>query len=179
MEAFFNGEGGSISHSQVKCSMYEVMVDIHDSSLSLTSSFIEAIKRIDLATTEGEKDNAMKDLISNFGTHYAKKTLMGIGVYFETRYNEEEKITHDSQTRNECSSRSGGFSIFGIGLGSDSSKCSGSLEDTTAGADTAAKRFTFTTYGTMVYGTSLSDWGEKTTKMWALHYPSAKSSKSS
>ena len=90
MEAFFNHERGSISHSQVKCSLYEVFVDIDEPSLTLHSSFVEAIKRIDLAVTEAEKNVAMKEFISKFGTHYAKNTVMGIGVDFETRYTEEE-----------------------------------------------------------------------------------------
>ena len=55
MEAFFNHERGSISHSQVKCSLYDVFVDIDEPSFSLHSSFVEAIKRIDLAVTEAEK----------------------------------------------------------------------------------------------------------------------------
>ena len=38
-------------------------------------------------------------LTQNFGTHYAKETIMGIGVDFETRYTEAETVYHDDRTR--------------------------------------------------------------------------------
>jgi len=166
MSFFFNHERGSISHSKLKCSLYEVFVDIDDSSLSLHHSFIEAIKSIDSAITDDEKDYAMTSLISKFGTHYAKNTVMGIGVDFETRYTEGETMNHDKQTRNYCSSHSGGFSFLGFGKKDHSTKCTGSLEDTTQGDNTAVKRFTLTTYGTLVTGTDIADWSKTVLDMW-------------
>ena len=56
-------------------------------------------------------------------------------------------MTYDAQTRNKCSSRSGGHKIFGFGKESSETKCNGSLEDTTQGKNTAMKRFVATSYG--------------------------------
>ena len=66
-------------------------------------------------------------------------------------------MNHDEQTRNECSSHSGGFHLFGFGYDESETKCSGSLEDTTQGQNTAVLRFTSRSYGTLpqVYKKSL------------------------
>ena len=85
IEYFFENEGGSISRSSVHCSIYDVLLDIKESSLTLTTSFIDSIKSIDKAKTIMEMENAMKKFIQLFGTHYSKQTVMGMGVEFETR----------------------------------------------------------------------------------------------
>ena len=58
-------------------------------------------------------------------------------------------MNHDEQTRNECSSHSGVFHLFGFGYDESETKCSGSLEDTTQGQNTAVMRFTSRSYGTL------------------------------
>ena len=58
-------------------------------------------------------------------------------------------MNHDEQTRNECSSHSGGSHLFGFGYDESETKCSGSLEDTTQGQNTAVMRFTSRSYGTL------------------------------
>ena len=85
MEYFFNQEGGSVSRSRLACSIYDVTVNIENPNLKLHSGFIADIKRIDLAETEAEKKKIMKSFIHNYGTHYAKKSEMGVGMEFETR----------------------------------------------------------------------------------------------
>ena len=85
LEKFFSKEGGSISRSEAKCSVFDVTIDIDDPSLRLHDGFIEAVKIIDLATTKSEKKDAMIDFIKKFGTHFQKKSVMGIGYEFETR----------------------------------------------------------------------------------------------
>ena len=85
LEKFFSKEGGSISRSEAKCSVFDVTIDIDDPSLRLHDGFIEAVKNIDLATTKSEKETAMKSFIDKFGTHFQKKSVMGIGYEFETR----------------------------------------------------------------------------------------------
>ena len=166
MENFFSHEQGSISRSTARCSVYDVFIDINEASLSLNPSFIDAIKEIDNAMTVMEKRSTMIKFIETFGTHYAKESVMGIGVEFETRFTEEETLNYDSQTRNECSSSSGGFSLFGYGGHHSEKECTGSLEDTTIGSDTIVKRFTSTTYGTLPVGTqSLEEWSSMVQEM--------------
>ena len=65
------------------------------------------------------------------------------------RFTNAETLNHDEQTRNECSSKSGGFKLFGFGTDTSSSKCRGSLSDTTQGQNTAVKRFSSRSYGTL------------------------------
>ena len=85
LEEFFSKEGGSISRSEARCSVFDVTIDIDDSNLRLHPGFIDAVKIIDLATTNSEKESAMQSFVSKFGTHYQSKSVMGIGTEFETR----------------------------------------------------------------------------------------------
>ena len=85
LEEFYSKEGGSISRSEAQCSIFDVTIDIDDSNLRLHPGFIDAVKMVDLATTNLEKDNAMQSFISKFGTHYQSKSVMGVGTEFETR----------------------------------------------------------------------------------------------
>ena len=146
---FFSKEGGSVSRSEARCSIYDVTIDIDDPSLKLHQGFIKAIKIIDLAQSKTDKETVMKDFIGKFGTHFSKKTVMGIGTQFETRFTEEETIKHDRETRNECSSNSGGFNIFGFHAHHSQTKCTGSLNDTWMGKDTSVSRIRATSYGTL------------------------------
>ena len=102
-------------------------------------------------------DEAMISFIKTYGTHYAKSTIMGIGVFFETRYNEQETRDNSKQHREECSTVSGAMNLFGLSIGSTSHKCNGSLEDTTKGFNTKLKRFISDTYGTLPVGQSGAD----------------------
>ena len=85
LEEFFSKEGGSISRSEARCSVFDVTIDIDDPTLSLHLGFIEAVKIIDLAITNSQKEAAMQSFVSKFGTHYQSKSVMGIGTEFETR----------------------------------------------------------------------------------------------
>ena len=149
LNQFYSKESGSISRSEARCSIYDVTIDIEDSSLKLHQGFIDSIKIIDLAQSVTDKKTVMKHFIDKFGTHFSKKTVMGIGTQFETRFTEEETKKHDKETRNKCSSSSGGFHIFGFGTDHSETKCTGSLKDTWQGKDTSVKRIRVTSYGTL------------------------------
>merc|ERR1719369_598135 len=166
MQKFFSKEGGSISHTEAICSIYDVTVDINDQSLSLYPSFVDAVKRIDLAVTPREKETVMKKFIEDYGSHYARKSVMGVGISFETRFTEQETKENDVETRNKCASQSGGSSIFGASFGHGSENCTGSLEDTTQDVGTSVARFIFSTYGTLLTNsTSISEWSNMVEKM--------------
>ena len=164
---FFHQEKGSISHSQAKCSLYEVFIDIDEPSLSLHPSFIAAVKDIDLAESEAEKDTAMTNFITKFGTHYAKEAVMGIGVDFESRWNQEETRIFSKSDRDNCNSEKGGVNIFGFSAGGSDTKCHGSLGNITMDGKSAVDRWRVTTYGTLLPGTAnLTDWGKMASDMW-------------
>ena len=163
---FFSQEQGSISRSRAKCSVYGVNIDIDNPSLTLHSSFEAAILKIDKAADENEKHKAVLDFIEKFGTHYAKHSIMGIGSVFETRYTQKETLDNNEKTRNDCSSNSGGFQLFGFGAKTSKEECSGSLSNTVDGQDTSIKRFTATSFGTLPNGAhSLNDWTDMVKSM--------------
>ena len=85
LQDFLTKEGGSVSKSKARCSIYDVTIDIDDLSLTLHSDFVNGLKAIDLANSDSEKEEVMKKFISQFGTHYSKQSIMGIGTEFETR----------------------------------------------------------------------------------------------
>ena len=85
LEHFFSQEGGSVSRSRFACDIYKVTYDIDNSKLTLHNGFIDDIKRIDQAETETEKKAVMQNFIDKYGTHYAKTSIMGVGMEFETR----------------------------------------------------------------------------------------------
>ena len=133
IEYFFNVERGSISRSSAYCSVFEVELDINNPSLSLTTSFVNAIQEIDIAILD-VLDNwpnlldKLKIFIEQFGTHYAQKSTMAIGANFETRYTAKETLENTEQIRNKCSSEAGGISIFGYGYQESSANCQGSYQ---------------------------------------------------
>ena len=172
IEYFFNVERGSISRSSAYCSVFEVEIDINNPSLSLTTSFVNAIQEIDNAILD-VLDNwpnlldKLKIFIEQFGTHYAQKSTMAIGANFETRYTAKETLENTEQIRNKCSSEAGGISIFGYGYQESSATCQGSLSNITNGIDTAVRRYKATTFGTMPGNlTSLSEWSAVAQEMY-------------
>ena len=101
-----------------------------------------------------EIDKAMISFIKTYGTHYAKSTIMGIGVDFETRYTEKETLEKTKQKREKCSTISGGVQLFGLSISSKDKECTGSLKDTTKGKNTRLQRFISNTYGTLPVSSS-------------------------
>ena len=74
--------------------------------LTLLSNYVLASncdsypKEIDAAGDDPDLiQKAKEKLLENFGTHYPKESIMGIGVDFETRYTESETVFHDDKTR--------------------------------------------------------------------------------
>ena len=109
----------------------------------------------------------MKNFITKFGTHYAKEAVMGIGVDFETRYNQEETKTFTQGQRQKCNSENGGVGIFGFSVNANDTDCKGTMGNMTIGGNSSVKRWQVTTYGTLLTGTAnLSDWAKLVAEMW-------------
>ena len=96
-----------------------------------------------------EIDKAMISFIKTYGTHYAKSTIMGIGVDFETRYTEKETLDKSKRKREDCSTISGGAQLFGLSTSAKNTECTDTLKDTTQGENTRLQRFISNTYGTL------------------------------
>ena len=75
-----------------------------------------------MADRPSEKQSAMKKFINEFGTHYAKKTVMGVGLKFETRWTQEEKQYNSETKLNKCTSVMGA-KLFGMQLEDDTKDC--------------------------------------------------------
>ena len=44
----------------------------------------------------------MKNLIANYGTHYSKRTIMGVGIEFEARYTEKDNKDLNVKMKESC-----------------------------------------------------------------------------
>lgn len=169
MEQHFNSEQGSVAHSRAECSIYRVLLDIYNPSLKFYSGFESALLYIDSVVRNGgsakEKKAVGNWFVNQYGTHFARNSQMGSAIAFETRYNREETNAHDEKTKKDCSTKSGAR-VFGFQVENDKTECTGSLEDTTQGADTAVKRTTQTTVGSFPAGSAnIAEWSQQLQEM--------------
>ena len=165
MEEHFNAEHGSVAHSRAECSIYRVLIDISNPSLTLYSGFESALLKMDTIVRNNgvanEKIEAGIWFVDQYGTHYARSSQMGSSIAFETRYDETETNSHNQSTLMRCSTISGSR-VFGFQLEDDSHECTGSLENTTFGEDTSVKRTIHTTIGSFPAGAgSLAEWSQQ------------------
>jgi len=111
----------------------------------------------------------MQYFIDNYGTHYAKKSEMGVGMEFETRYNREETRDSTVEQRNKCNNKSKGFSVFGIGASSESNECSSFDAAANDAGSSLVRRNESITYGVLPseggFG-SVGEWGTRVQEMW-------------
>ena len=77
---------------------------------------------IDLAEEIPEKDEAMRSFIQEFGTHYGKKTIMGVGLKFENRWTNAETEFNSEIKLNRCTAENGA-KFFGMQLQDDTKDC--------------------------------------------------------
>ena len=98
----------------------------------------------------------MKTFIQEFGTHYGKKTTMGVGLKFETRWTREETKFHSETKLNHCNSRNGAR-FAGMQLEDDTEDCIGTSLDVTTGHVNGLSRLSASSYGSYPRE-KLSDW---------------------
>ena len=65
------------------------------------------------------------------------------------RYTQEETMSSTVEQRNECNSKSGGFSFAGIGTSTSSTKCSTFDANSNDWGSTAVRRMEHKTYGVL------------------------------
>lgn len=103
IKSFFENEKGSIAVSQAACTTHRVDLS-WKSSKSLTQSFIEAVKGLNLASNHSslKKDLEFKRFVNEFGTHYQKSTILGVKLYSERRYSQKETEAVDDEDLKVC-----------------------------------------------------------------------------
>ena len=147
-----------------------VKVNIHSPSLTLYSTFKKAVLQLDIAARIGDRlqqESQVKHFVDDYGTHYGREVTMGSSFSFESRYNKEETNNYSTKQKKECSTKSGAR-IFGIQAEKDESQCTGTLNDTTAGENTAVNRFSSTTIGSFpAGGGTLAEWSTQLQQMAA------------
>ena len=94
MEQHFNADQGSVAHSRAECSIYRVLIDIFNPSLKFYSGFESALLYIDTVVRNNRTADDKKEIgiwfVQQYGTHYARSSLMGSSMAFETRYDQTE-----------------------------------------------------------------------------------------
>ena len=67
---------------------------------------------------ETDKDNAFKEFVSQFGTHYVTETQLGAKIHYERRFTKKSNSVGTSTARADCvgkaaeSCTGGNFGIF-------------------------------------------------------------------
>ena len=156
MEEHYKKHEGSVSHGEARCNVYAVTVYPDNPNVRLTENFQNRIKEIDLAASGDEKDAAMKTFIQEFGTHYGKKTTMGVGLKFESRWRKEESKFNSETKLNRCNTRNGA-KFFGMQLEDDTEDCIGTSLDVSEGQVNGLTRLSASSYGSYPRE-KLSDW---------------------
>ena len=103
VKAFFDQEKGSIAISQATCSTHWVDLSWNGPKV-LTQTFIEAVKGLHMASNQSNlKQNLeFRRFINEFGTHYAKRTILGVRLYSERRYSMEESENLNDEDMKNC-----------------------------------------------------------------------------
>ena len=113
---------GSVSHGEARCNIYTITLYPDNPNVKLSENFQNRLKDIDLAEEIPEKDEAMRSFIQEFGTHYGKKTIMGVGLKFENRWTNAETEFNSEIKLNRCTAQNGAR-ILGMQLQDDTKDC--------------------------------------------------------
>ena len=160
LHQFLDKEGGKIIRTKIECSVNTIQIgNIQSQLVALHNSFETAIKELNQAENEDQENEAMYNLIKNFGTHFAQKTIMGIGAEFETRVTNEESKTMDKATIKSCTS--GGFNanLAGFKIESSHVTCPANWKNSTSRLNQKGiARFVSTSYGIPSAANELENW---------------------
>ena len=113
---------GSVTHGEARCNIYTITLYPDNPNVKLSENFQNRLKDIDLAEEIPEKDEAMRSFIQEFGTHYGKKTIMGVGLKFENRWTNAETEFNSEIKLNRCTAQNGAR-ILGMQLQDDTKDC--------------------------------------------------------
>ena len=76
---------------------------IHDNdNLKFSSNFLEAVKKIELSKTIFEEDKAARELLDDYGTHYAQKVHMGSALTIEKTFDQTLAAMTSQEEIEEC-----------------------------------------------------------------------------
>ena len=92
--------GGEITVAKSTCLTNIVSISEYVRPL-FTDDFITALERLNNATEYTKKDEFIR-FVKEFGTHYAKKTVMGAQLIYERRFATRKKGNLDKKSRNKC-----------------------------------------------------------------------------
>jgi len=151
IEKHFEEHKGSIVRVSAACSIIDVQVDIDDGAV-LHPSFIDALLEIDRAIKEKQEEE-VKELanifIQKFGTHYNKRTVLGVGFDYESRYTKQQIQDSTLEERKKCTSGNAKISAFGASIGGDGSDCTSSLKEQGSDLESGLKSSAYHTIGTL------------------------------
>ena len=96
---FFRNENGSIAVSQAKCETHRIDISSHHTKKEFTLPFLDAMKALEESNDKSRhhKMAEFKRFIDEFGTHFAKRTILGVRLLFERRYSAKEKSGNSNE----------------------------------------------------------------------------------
>ncbi len=106
---FFVKENGSIAVSQAKCTTHRVDISRPYTKKLFTLPFLDALRGLEAVSTKSGYHQLVefRRFIDEFGTHYSKRTILGVRLLSERRYTANERdISSDSELK-RCNTISG------------------------------------------------------------------------
>ena len=167
LKKFFNDERGSISVTQATC--FSHRIDVANSILArktFTSPFRDAILGLYLVTNKSVsiQDVEFKRFINEFGTHYSSQTYLGVKMYSEFRYSENETLQHTDEHLKTCATE-GVLKLIGIPSDRDIHQCIDPALVANRLASDFLPRFSITTLGSFSLTSQASQWSKRIRQM--------------
>ena len=80
---------------------------IHNNdNLKFSPNFLEAVKKIEQGTTIFEEDEAARELLDNYGTHYAQQVHMGSALTIEKTFDQTLAAMTSQKDIDKCEDNS-------------------------------------------------------------------------
>jgi hypothetical protein len=162
---FLIKDHGSIAISQAVCTTHRIDIAPR-SKKAFTMPFIDAVKGLQIAATENDtlKEIEFKRFIDEFGTHYAKTTILGVRLLSERRYDTKERANYQDKELKNCNTASG-VKVIGMQVDPDLEQCQ---IPSLMGDDFSShelQRFIVTTFGSYAVSNA-SEWGRQIADMY-------------
>ena len=166
LKKFFNDEHGTISVTQAACFSYRIDVASIFARKTFTSPFRDAILGLHLVANKSLPTQNMefKRFINEFGTHYSSQTYLGVKVYSEFRYSENETLQHTDEHLKKCATE-GVLKLLGIPSERDMHQCIDPALVANRLASDCLPRFSITTLGSFSLTSQASQWSQRIRQM--------------
>ena len=97
---------------------------IHNNdNLKFSPNFLEAVKKIERGSTIFEQDEAARELLDDYGTHYAQEVHMGSALTIEKTFDQTLAALYTQEEIDKCVHNSVSIDSIGRQFRSDTREC--------------------------------------------------------